>query len=167
MSKKPEPIFDPAYWRERLHSAREQHHAIFRCSKDNWLRIEAKHREILKRYISVEESVFDVGCGWGRLLTLMPSEWKGNYLGVDISPDFIELAEKFHPNHDFGCFDLRILPTLITPIKYDWAVMISMRPMITRNAGEETWKQIEDQVRQRATKLLYLEYDPADKGSVE
>jgi hypothetical protein len=51
--------------------------------------------------------------------------------------------------------------------KWDWAILVSVRPMIRRNMGDDVWAQMESEVRKVATRLLYLEYDPSDEGSVE
>lgn len=170
MIKEPEPIFSPEYWKQRLETAKELHHSIFRCPLEQWLRIEDKHRQILAATIKEYDSVFDAGCGYGRLLTLLPETWKGKYVGVDISEDFIDLARKnnrgtrFHPYLMEG--DLQCLNWL-KPNSFDWAVLISMRPMIKRNKGDEVWSNIEKELRRVARRLLYLEYDEADNGSIE
>jgi hypothetical protein len=162
-----ELIFDPNYWKRRLREANERHQAIFKCPKDQWEAIENKHREILKRHIMPHDSILDAGCAWGRLLTLLPKEWVGDYLGVDLSPDFIELARKEHPAHIFEIGDLRYLSSGVLVKKvYDWAVLISIRPMIKRHQGEEVWQEIEDRLPTVADKILLLEYDVSDEGYV-
>lgn len=164
-----ELISDPRYWARRLRDAKkgDLHHAIFQCPKDRWLAIEAKHRQILAKQVREKDFVLDAGCGWGRLLTLMPDHWAGHYIGIDLSPDFIKMAKAGYahePRFGFSVWDLRQLDTL-DMVHFDLAVMISIRPMIKRHLGEEVWAGIEGQLRKRATRLLYLEYDPDDKGS--
>ena len=164
-----EPILDPTYWRRRLLQARHGgciHHAIFKHPLDSWRRIEERHRHILAKHVGPCQSVLDAGCGWGRLLTLMPPTWRGVYVGVDISPDFIAMAEEQHPDRSFLCADLRTWQKS-GPLIFDWAVMISMRPMIKRNLGDVEWGIIEGNVRRVAAKILYLEYDERDEGGVE
>ena len=165
-----EDILNPSYWQQRLLLAptKARHHAIFRCPTEVWERIEAKHRQILAEHIQPNDSILDAGCGWGRLLTLLPETWRGRYNGVDISPDFIMLARHRYPRQSFAVWDLQKLSELsyLQP-PYDWAVMISMRPMIRRNLGEEVWTQIETEIRKLAKKLLYLEYDDKSDGFVE
>lgn len=160
-----EPIDRPEYWRKRLHDADDRHHAIFRCPLDRWQRIEDKHRSILARHIRPGDSVLDAGCGWGRLLSLMPSFWHGRYLGVDLSPDFVALADTEHPQHLFSVADLRDLSHIRTP--FHWAVLISVRPMVRRNMGEAEWGKMERELRRVASRLLFLEYDETDEGNVE
>lgn len=171
-----EPIHDTEYWRKRLVTAPEEnlHHAIFRCPKSHWERIEAKHREILAYYIKDTDLILDCGCGWGRLYDLLPRVYglHRRYLGIDLSPDFIALARKLHPGIPFQEGDLLNLSSVFLPTdpdlgEWDWAVMISIRPMVKRNMGEKVWAQMEEQIRKVAKKLLYLEYDPDDEGSVE
>lgn len=168
-----EPILDTEYWRNRLeHSLKgELHHAVFRCPLDRWKRIEEKHRQILAKHISPWDSILDAGCGWGRLLNLLQIHTEFDdpmvvYRGVDISPDFIELAKKHHPNRVFYVKDLRNLPLEWRQV-FDWAVLISIRPMVIRNLGQGEWDNMEKELRRVARKLLYLEYDENDEGSIE
>lgn len=100
----------------------------------------------------------------------MPKEWVGAYCGVDISPDFIAIANKREERRLFIVGDLLTLSDSLgnpTSTQYDWAILISIRPMVRRNMGDEVWERMEAQIRQHARKLLYLEYDPDNEGSVE
>jgi SAM-dependent methyltransferase len=171
-----EPVLDPAYWSRRLREAppEQLHHAVFKCSLERWRRIEARHREILARTIGRADSVLDAGCGWGRLLELMPAGWQSLYCGVDLSPDFIALARSRYdrrPAVGFFVGDLRdVLPEMIPPddpFRFDWAVAISFRPMVRRNCGDEVWARMERELRRVARKLMYLEYDPDAEASIE
>lgn len=161
-----EPISDPTYWARRLRLTQEadRHRAIFVCPTDRWRRIEAKHRDILAGLIAPPASILDAGCGWGRLLTLLPENWHGDYLGVDLSPDFIAMARKENPHRRFKIADLR------EPLPekwFAWGVLISVRPMVVRNLGQEVWDGMEVNLRKAAKRLVYLEYDENDPGSVE
>ena len=162
----PEPVDDPEYWRRRLEDGRhrELHLSIFRCPLVQWRRIEERHRRILAGLIGPRDSVLDCGCGYGRLLTLMPPGWEGGYVGVDLSPDMVLLARETH-NRLFMVSDLRDLSAV--HVRSDWAVMVSVRPMIVRNMGAEVWAEMEARIRTKADRLLFLEYDELDDGSVE
>ncbi len=168
-----EPILDPGYWKARLESATRAdaiHHAIFRCPLAHWEAIEAKHRLILANAIGLHESVLDVGCGYGRLLRLLPKCWRGDYAGLDLSPDFIRLAQLFHPDRKFLVARADEAHEALDDCgfnRFDWAVLISFRPMVKRNLGDDAWAAAERSVRQCAKKLLFLEYDPNDEGSIE
>jgi hypothetical protein len=173
-----EPIDDISYWKDRLARAedsKEPHHAVFKCGRVLWDAIERRHRQILADTIGHKESVLDCGCGWGRLLDMMPGDWVGPYLGVDISPDMILKAMR-HPHLHAGafqCADLRRLSEQVAPFgfreprKFDWAVLISIRPMVKRNLGVAVWEGMESEVRKVASRLLFLEYDPDDNGNIE
>jgi ubiquinone/menaquinone biosynthesis C-methylase UbiE len=162
-----EPILSPLYWKNRLEhqGAVERHKAIFITSKMNWDAIAEKHRTILAQHIYPEHSVLDAGCAWGRLLGLMPIDWRGFYLGVDLSPDFIELAKQEHPDRPFIVADLSDLA--LRDNQFDWVVLISIRPMVKRNLGDEAWKQMEKELRRVSRRLLFLEYDVNDNGATE
>jgi ubiquinone/menaquinone biosynthesis C-methylase UbiE len=159
------PIFEPSFWAERLQSAREPHHAVFVCPKARWDAIAANHRAILARHVMPGDGVLEAACGWGRLLDLMPADWRGNYLGVDLSPDFIALAGRKYPGRDFAVGDLRDLSSLEAGA-FDWCVMVSLRGMVIREAGAAEWDAIERELRRVAKRLLVLEYDESEEGTV-
>lgn len=163
-----EPILDPSYWRGRLHRAPSDalHHAIYRCPLDRWKKIEEKHRSILSTEIKQNDSVLDPGCGYGRLLTLLPEEWRGAYHGLDLSPDFIALARENHQGREFSVGDLRYLPQEWTD-SFDWAVITSVRHMVIGNLGGAVWDVMEKELRRLAKHLLFLEYDENNNGSIE
>jgi SAM-dependent methyltransferase len=161
------PVLDPAYWRKRLEQANKfgmLHQAIYKCVPDLWEAIEQRHRSLLREIIQDEDSVLDVGCGYGRLLDLMPPSWKGEYVGVDISPDFIQLAKSYRFKAFFN-MDVRELK--VEKGHFDWAIMLSFRPMIRENLGEQVWEEMERVIRHSAKRLLYLEVHLEHGGSVE
>lgn len=177
-----EPIFSSDYWKGRLADAiaREQiQYAIYHTNSDTWEAIAKQHKKILNRVLAADTSVFDAGCGWGRLLTLVPSWWKGDYLGVDLSPDFIDMARLANsgmPYRRFMTHDLRrSVPQLWTspngvsslpPIRYDLGVCISIKPMVIANCGGDEWMKMEEVIRSMCKHILYLEYDPEDNGEL-
>lgn len=163
-----EPILDPKYWSDRIEqSGGLLYKSVFLCAPDKWKLIEKKHEAILSETIGEYDSILDVGCGYGRLLNLMPDSWKGDYVGVDISPDFIDLARQFHPNRAFINSDIRDIPEQLPQGEFDWAIMVSIRPMVRRDLGADVWDTMERAIRSKASKLLYLEYDRHDSGSIE
>ena len=179
------PIYDPEYWSNRLAHAerrKEQHRSIYECTLPEWRAIEQNHKGILDRLMLPHESVLDAGCGYGRLLSLMPRMWSGDYVGIDLSPDFIKLAMEHHPDRNFICAPMETaLPALEKDIrlyvgavadsktqpKFDWCVMISIRQMIIANVGTEAWDEIVTLLRPVARRLLVLEYDRNDVGLIE
>lgn len=171
MTITPFAVSDPTFWKERLQETPPDclHYAVFKCPRDRWLRIEAKHKDILERVIGPKDRVLDAGCAWGRLIDLLPGSWNGEYTGVDISPDFLAMAKERNPGFTFEQQDLRHLPRAWSnsPFSFDWAVMISIRPMIKRHLGDQEWSLMEKELRRVAKRLLYLEYDEHDEGSVE
>lgn len=178
MASPNEAILDPSYWADRLNKAHYEHQAIYRCTLPEWERIEAKHKEILAKTIGPAEWILDCGCGWGRLLTLLPADWKGDYYGVDVSPDFIAMGEerfgsRIHlsqrrmPQRHFLHMNMTDVDKYGFARKFDWAVFVSVRPMIIRNLGAEYWMRVERSVREVANKLLFLEFDETHNGTVE
>lgn len=163
-----QPILEPSFWRQRLQHAKFLHQSVFICGPESWQQIEWKHRQILQDLIKPDASVFDAGCAYGRLIDLLPDDFRGEYLGIDLCPDFVELARKRYPKRQFFICDMlddgweSYLAN-----DFDWAIMISMRPMIRRNLGDEAWNKIRDKVLQVADRILYLEYDVNHPGEIE
>ncbi len=149
-------VFDPDYWKGCLErdGAVELHRAIYNCSLEQWQRVEELHRKTIAEHVKPTDSVLDAGCGWGRLIDLMPEGWEGAYLGVDLSPDFIELAHLKH-RRPFLVADLR---TLEVRGHYDWTIAIGLKSVVLRNAPGH-WPAIEAVLRKVSTRQLYLRND--------
>ncbi len=161
-------IYDPAYWRERLVEAKSQdrlYRSVFRVDADSWAAYETVHRKILRRQIAGDTSVLDVGCGYGRLLDLMPDWWQGQYRGVDISPDFVAEAQARHPGRDFECVDLRRVGRSSEAV-FDLGVAVAVKHMIVNVSGRDEWDRIEANLLTWCRRLLILTYDLDDEGQV-
>lgn len=172
-----EPIFDPSYWKKRLQDAPDTnpHHAIMICDIDRWKKAEEIHRKILKSHINPNDNILDVGCAWGRLLHLMPTTWRGDYLGIDLSPEFIAKAKDEHPDCDFAVRNvLEIEKELkaqstqlgIARPRFDWAICVSIRDMVITNLGEAAWNYMLVEIKKVAEQVLILEYTEIDKGEI-
>lgn len=160
---------DINYWKQRIKyaSTNDLHKSVFHCPLETWQAIEAKHRDILSHHTRVYTNILDCGCGYGRILNLMPKSWEGDYLGIDFSPDFINLCHKNHPTFAFLKANLTALPEWIRRNHFNLAIVSSIRPMVLRNSGQECWSIMEEQIRLLVPNILYLEYDPLDEGSLE
>lgn len=165
-----EQVLSPEYWESRSKRSKEtgqRHQAVFLCHFSKWKAIETRHREILRETIRPTDSVLDVGCGYGRLIDMMPDDWTGRYVGVDVYDGFVSEGIERHrgrPCTEFVTADVRDLGGF--PFRFDWAVMISVRPMIKRNCGEGVWGEMERVVKSLVGRILYLEYDENDKGEI-
>lgn len=161
-------VFDPNFWKERWEANKngEPHRAVYHCSIGQFQEIEATHRKILAKLIKPNDSILDAGCGYGRLLTLLPENWHGEYLGVDISTDLLEEAKRLHPSRIFMCSSLKELAGVQNK-SWDWAILISIRQMIIGQVGEEDWRDVNRELVRTCKRILYLEYDVNDKGEVE
>jgi len=66
-------------------------------------------------------SILDVGCGLGDLYDYFTHVrgWKlDSYLGIDICPNMVEAAKKYHPNINFTVHDLLSYVGLVGPFDY-------------------------------------------------
>lgn len=144
-----------------------EHHAIFRCPEERWWKIAAAHTRILARYVGLHTKVVDVGCGWGRLLDLTPPTWEGAYVGIDLCGAFVHKARTLHPGHLFIHGEATETLRRWDVDSFDLAILVSFRPMVIRNLGEEYWQGVHEQLLRVSKRQLYLEYDPSDEGSLE
>lgn len=169
----PEPVMEPEFWAKRLAEADgEIHRVLFNGSIAQFAPLEDEHRKILAEEIRPGDSVLDAGCGYGRILGLMPSGWHGDYVGVDVSPDLIKEAERRWPPFRFRNFggkarvrrydvgDLRNLP--YADAAFDVAIVCSVKPMIVRNVGQEAWDHMEAEISRVTRRLLFLTYGQWD-----
>lgn len=161
----PAPVLSPAYWKERLQKAGTNiHQAIYKSTLDELIRHNERHRRILSSRIHPHDSILDVGCGYGRLLSLMPGDWIGSYLGIDLCPEFIKLAREIYPDRNFMPIDARALAApLMSRGKYDWGICLSLKYTIIDNCGRAIWEDIEARLRANCKRLLFLEFDETEE----
>lgn len=152
-------LSNPTFWAQRLKEAPENqlHWSVYKCRPYEWMAIGESHRKILESTIGPNDYILDVGCGYGHLLNLMPARWTGDYLGIDISPDLLEVARRHWPTRTFKQGDFyRLIPE---PRRFDWAILIGIQGMFTRDAGEADWEDFKDSLRKVANRLLILNYN--------
>lgn len=156
---KDEPvIYDPQFWKERADFAVEKgeiHWSILHAPERQFLEHAKGSKEFLANHIHIEDSVLDIGCGYGRFFDVFP-EHKGPYLGIDISPDLIYHARKLHPTKQFEVADIRSFSH--EPV--DWVVAIGIKNMICNYVSEESWNEIEIKYRKLAVKGLIIIFIP-------
>lgn len=132
-------VFSDDYWKRRLERAKSRgllHETVYIVGFDRW--IEYTQKELVPLFAKVvkpDDSVLDAGCGFGLLLDMVPTEWRGPYLGVDISESLLEEARTLHPGREFRQHDLR------KPLqgRFDLGVLMCMRNML-RGAG--AWDEV-------------------------
>jgi ubiquinone/menaquinone biosynthesis C-methylase UbiE len=58
--------------------------------------------------INSNDSILDVGCGFGDLLTFLKEtiNYQGKYTGIDITPEFLIECRKRYPDYDFREMDI-------------------------------------------------------------
>ena len=153
-----EPIFVPSYWERRLAAGidRERiHTAVWEIPLDAWKEMHEQHTAFISRHVLPTESVLDAACGWGRLISVMPTWWRGRYAGVDITPLMVQMAKLNYPDIDFRVIDLRA--PLPAEESYDWAICVGLRDMVLQNAGGEAWDTIERHLQRACKKIMCLE----------
>lgn len=164
-------VFDPEFWRVRIEDSQGQiNKAVLYTNPWAFAEIEAVHKAILADYIKPADSILDVGCAYGRLLGMMPVGWQGDYLGIDISPDFVELAYQQHPRNAFCVMDFRHALHGANKANggypFDWAVCIGIKEMILKYASEHEWLCVLYNLQQVSNAVLVLSLEEPHKDEV-
>jgi hypothetical protein len=98
----------------------------------------------------------------------MPPSWKGEYVGLDLSPEMVEKAKRLHKGRRDSFFVSNLLDLRwLDGRRFEFAILKSFRPLVKREMGDEVWAAMEAQIRRVAKKLLFLEYSVEEPGSVE
>lgn len=164
------PVLDPAFWKERFDEAtkhRRLHHAVYRIHDDGWRLIEEQHRRILAQHVGPHTKVLEVGCGYGRLISLLPRDHKGMYLGYDLSPTFIDYAKAWllpFDQYTFVCGRAEDEMQKLNDKTFDLGVTVSVRNMLIDNGHETVWNNVFREMTRVCSKVLTLEYDATDEG---
>lgn len=147
------PVNTTEFWKKRISDSQgfgDIHHSVYISRQSLWNEIEEEHKKILAPY--KDKKVLDAGCGYGRC-----APWFDNYVGVDLSPDLLEIAKRNHPWKIFLEEKLEKLP--FGDKEFDMAFCISIKGMIVGNLGEEAWEKIEKELLRVADEVLILEYE--------
>lgn len=155
------PVEDPEFWKSRIvegiSEGRPEHWAVGQFSLGDMARVNNAHREILASLVGPQTSILDAGCGYGRLLEVLPSTWSGNYVGIDVSPDLVAQGRLKYPDREFICGNIRDCQPLLQGRRFDLAIMVGVRSMIQGNLGADVWEGVQASVLSVAPKLLVLE----------
>jgi ubiquinone/menaquinone biosynthesis C-methylase UbiE len=145
------PIDKKEFWKERIEKAKRgrEHYSVYITSDGDWDYLNKAHEQILKK--EGVGRVLDAGCGYGRWSVLFK-----NYVGVDFSADFIEIAKSKYPDKEFRVADLKQLP--FKDKEFDTAFCVSIKEMIVGNLGGAEWELMENELKRVAKQVLLLEY---------
>ena len=145
------PVDKIEFWKERIDTAVKDYFTVYVTSEGDWHRINKAH---VQHFEKMSGKILDAGCGYGR-----NSIYFSDYVGVDFSPDFIEMAKKKFPTKEFLQANLKELP--FKDKEFDWAFCVSLKHMIRSYASHEDWDKMEAELKRVAKKVLILEYsDP-------
>lgn len=171
-SEKKLPVQSPEFWRDRLFNViskgEDLHKAVYNTDYEVWADINGKCREILASLLRPGQIVLDAGCGYGTLAAFLPDGVF--YVGVDISPDLIDVANRRQgtksdsprPNTKFIVGDLNSLP--FRDREFDLVVVRSVKGMIVTNMGEAAWLPMDREVRRVGQRVLWMEYGGGVEG---
>lgn len=135
------------------------HQIIYDNSYDVWNYLQSETAGHLLTHVAPNSRVLDVGCGYGALLNCFEeAKLPVNYVGLDISPDLIALANYRYgdwKNARFICCDLL---WYFPDFKFDWVIVRSVENMIIENMGMKEWSKLFNKIKTLGNKLMLIEY---------
>lgn len=90
---------------ERFQRYKDNGSKVFWNNQDNQF---SRFEELLKIGDINNSSILDIGCGYGDLLTYLErvNITPSDYLGIDLSPKIINIAQQQHPSNKFLVFNI-------------------------------------------------------------
>lgn len=155
-------VSDPKFWKDRIDESPELRSSVYCTNEEDWAHINKLHEQTLSELVPNNAKVLDAGCGYGRLFPFFQKK-NCDYRGVDISPDFIELAVNAYGDF-FSVGDLKKLP--FEDEYFDVAFCISIQRMIERELGSSEWELIKNELLRVSKTLVVLEYSDPDKTTI-
>ena len=154
------------FWKDRIEKARvagKIHHSIYELDDGIWGAVEFRHMTLSRLHIKPEHKVLDIACGYGRLSRYYDPS---NYMGVDFSNDFLDIAKELNPGHKYTQADIKDLP--FEDNEFDWGIGVSIKWMIQRELGEDVWGPMEKELRRVCKNIIFMEYsDGKDNYLIE
>lgn len=110
----------PHFWRQRIEEAGGNYLDAIQGGVD-WDKVKECQKELFEKFL--HGKVLDAGCGIGRTIEIMPDDVT-KFIGIDISPDFIEEAKRRYPEGDFRVMNAK--KTTFKDNEFDWVVAAGM-----------------------------------------
>lgn len=150
----------PGFWAARINSQRKEnlplHQIIYRTSGHDWGKIQNSTRKILQRHMKDHQKILDVGCGIGSVYEALPSK-NIDYLGIDLSPELIEVARKSYPEGEFKVGDI-LVETQNYSDKYFEVVVLRNVESAIRYLGEGVLANLKKELLRISNNLIIQEY---------
>ena len=178
------PVDKLWFWRARVYKTlalgKMLHQVILDDSLELWQYTQSMWSTILLNTIPRGSRVLDAGCGYGALWSafeeaLPPGGDEEDrlchhveYVGVDFSPDLIELANIRYPQTPQRRFLVADLADLwMFPDKhFDWVVARSVASMVESNVGVGPWLNMAREVTRVGRNLLVGDYPSKPRGHI-
>jgi len=154
-------VDNPLFWSRRLSLIEREDWrflAVWHTSMQVWYETLAIHKEVIESIIpeGTAYKLLDAGCGQGHLVDALKDRPQVLYSGVDISPDFISLAQQNYPQHTFQIGDLRKLD--YPNHHFDYVIGRSVEGMVCEGLGSAVWKTMEDELLRVSKQVILLNY---------
>ena len=139
------------------------HTSVYDIDPTTWLGILDQTKRILSDYLKPGMSLLDAGCAYGSASAYLPEGIE--YLGVDLSPDFIDIARIAYPTRQFKVADVREMHQYADH-RFDFTLCRSVRRIVIDNLGQEEWDKMQRELLRVAKKLILIEYEDLPKYEV-
>ena len=164
------PVDKTSFWRERLFRAiafgKDLHTVIYDVDIKLWQKVQTETHNILAREMlrGNARNLLDVGCGYGALYDVIPDSYGLRYVGVDLSPELIEIALLRNPKVNFIAGDIRsVVNEQLKGCRFDAIVIRSFKDMIVGSLGLGAWEEIREAMSKLSRRLINIEYGSPDK----
>jgi len=168
MNKSVKPTNTPEFWLRRIYDTlargRDLHTIIYDTDYNTWQQIQNSTAGILDNLLSPGMKFLDAGCGYGAAY----EAWQQydslkdvEYVGLDLSPDLLEIAkirvlDIERPSFTLILGDMRNIP--FPDGHFDFVMCRSIKGMVQDNSGDEEWNLIWKELNRVARKILLIEY---------
>lgn len=99
-----------------------------------------QYQLLLWQGLKPDDFIVDVGCGSGRLANALKSDFRGEYLGIDVVPELLDYARELCPND----WRFELAQDLAIPAISDSVDIVCFFSVFTHLLHEQTYRYLQE-----------------------